>query len=87
MVEYLRHLLEGVYTFLESCGSASLLGKFTFTIDGCRAANDRHTSDNCRDISLGDVLIVIEIIDIEYKLHLLVELGTVNAQKTSYKLF
>ena len=50
-------------------------------------ANDRHASNNGRDVSLGDVLVVVKIVDIKDELHLLVELAAIDPQQPREKFF
>ncbi len=80
-VEHLSHFFECVDSLLESRCSSALLSEFTFAIETLVGSYDWHASDDCRDVRLRDIVVVIEVIYVEHKLHFLVELGTVNSEQ------
>ena len=73
------HFLKRVNTFLKCRCSTAFLGEFTFAITCGSTSYDGHTGQYGSDIGPRDELIVIEIVYVEHKLHLLIELRTVDA--------
>ena len=73
------HFLERVYTFLKSCGTTAFLCEFTFAITCGFAGDYGHTGQYGSNIGPRDELIVIEIVYVEHKLHLLIELRAIYA--------
>ena len=86
-VEHGSHFFKRIYTLLKRSCTPTLLSKFALSIARLTLITHGHARNDCRDVHLGDHLIIVEVINVENELHLLIKLRAVDAQKTRQKLF